>query len=230
MQTLKIGITHTGQTALDTINEAFEDILLDEICTKTFYQSEGETAIDEALNDWEQGNTDAIMVVPAEGEEKLNPASLQGLDMIVWGDLRMAFAEDADDEEYYGEQMEMLRMALAREFDIHNARITTTLDAENYKVYDAVMVTDREQGLKDFLQVSQGNGVAYTTGRELICTSPFSKESFNEGIYLAKDILMNRERYDNARKNPLPKLFVERREDYRRRPQPKEQREAEQQE
>lgn len=216
METLKIGITHADPKGQDIINEAFEDILLDEICTKTLYESEGEAAVEEALHDWEQGKTDAIMVVPAEGEEKLNPAGLRGLDMIVWGDLRMAFADEDEDME---EQMSLLRLALAREFDVHSQRIASVLDAENYKAYDAVLVTDREQGLKDFLQLSHGNGVAYTTGRELICTSPFSGDSFREAIYLAKDILMAKERYDSARVNPLPKLFMEKREDNRKRQQ-----------
>lgn len=216
METLKIGITHADPKGQDIINEAFEDILLDEICTKTLYESEGEAAVEEALHDWEQGKTDAIMVVPAEGEEKLNPAGLRGLDMIVWGDLRMAFANEDEDME---EQISLLRLALAREFDIHSQRIASVLDAENYKAYDAVLVTDREQGLKDFLQLSHGNGVAYTTGRELICTSPFSGDSFHEAIYMAKDILMAKERYDSARVNPLPKLFMEKREDNRKRQQ-----------
>jgi 4-hydroxythreonine-4-phosphate dehydrogenase len=90
------------------------------------------------------------------------------------------------------------------------------LDAENYKAYDVVLVNDREQGLKDFLELSQGNGVAYTTGRELVCTSPFSAESFHESIYLAKDILNARERYDEAHKNPLPKLFVDKKDDIKK--------------
>lgn len=213
MDTLKIGITHADQKGLETIAEAFEDILLDEICTKTLYENEGEVAIEEALNDWEQGKTDAIMVVPADGEERLNPANLRGLDMIVWEDLRMAFIDEEEDLE---EQMELLRLSLAREFDIYCPRIAKTLDTENHKTYDVIVVTDREQGLKDFLQFTQGNGIAYTTGRDLICTSPFSKDSFHKGIYLAKDILMARERYDSARVNPLPKLFVERREDNRK--------------
>ncbi len=215
MNILNIGITHANQDALDIINEAFEDILLDEVCNKTLYQSEGEAAIEEALSDWEQGNTDAILTVPAKGEERLNPAGLNGLDLIVWGDLRMAFV---DEEENKDKQMELLQLAMARDLDIHHPRITPVLDAENYKTYDVVAVTNREQGLREFLELSQGNGVAYTTGRELICTSPFSKESFHESIYLAKDILKNREQYDSARTNPLPKLFVEKHED-RRRPQ-----------
>ena len=133
--------------------------------------------------------------------------------MLVWEDLRMAFTNE---DENFEEQMQTLRLAMEREFDIYNPRIVPTLDAQNYKTYDAVMVSDREQGIRDFMEVSHGNGVAYTTGRELVCTSPFSADSFRESIYLAKDILKNRERYDEARQNPLPKLFVDKKEDNRR--------------
>ena len=217
MDTLKIGIVHSDQKGQDIIANAFEDILLDEICTKTLYEKQGEEGIDEALNDWEEGNTDAILFIAAEGEEHLNPASLRGLDMIVWEDLRMAFTNEEEDFE---EQMQSLSLALKREFDIDNPRIVPHLDAENYKTYDAVLSADREQGLKDFLELSQGNGVAYTTGRELICTTPFSAESFRESIYLAKDILKNRERYDEARSNPLPKLFIDKKEDNKKRHEP----------
>ena len=213
MDTLKIGIVHSDQQGQETIANAFEDILLDEICTKTLYEKLGEEGIEEALNDWEEGNTDAILVIPAQGEERLNPASLRGVDMLVWEDLRMAFTNE---DENFEEQMQTLRMAMEREFDIYNPRIVPTLDTQNYKTYDAVMVSDREQGIRDFMEVSHGNGVAYTTGRELVCTSPFSADSFRESIYLAKDILKNRERYDEARQNPLPKLFVDKKEDNRR--------------
>jgi hypothetical protein len=213
MDTLKIGIVHYDQQGQETIANAFEDILLDEICTKTLYEKLGEEGIEEALNDWEEGNTDAILVIPAQGEERQNPASLRGVDMLVWEDLRMAFTNE---DENFEEQMQTLRLAMEREFDIYNPRIVPTLDAQNYKTYDAVMVSDREQGIRDFMEVSHGNGVAYTTGRELVCTSPFSADSFRESIYLAKDILKNRERYDEARQNPLPKLFVDKKEDNRR--------------
>lgn len=217
MNTLKIGIVHSDQKGQETIANAFEDILLDEICTKTLYEKQGEEGIDEALADWEEGNTDAILFIPAEGEERLNPASLRGLDMIVWEDLRMAFA---DEEEDFEEQVQTLRTALERDFYIDNPRIVPHLDAENYKTYDAVLTKDREQGLRDFLELSRGNGVAYTTGRELVCTAPFSADSFRDSIYIAKDILKNREQYDKARENPLPKLFIDKKEDIKKRHEP----------
>ncbi len=217
MNTLKIGIVHSDQKGQETIANAFEDILLDEICTKTLYEKQGEEGIDDALADWEEGNTDAILFIPAEGEERLNPASLRGLDMIVWEDLRMAFA---DEEEDFEEQVQTLRTALERDFYIDNPRIIPHLDAENYKTYDAVLTKDREQGLRDFLELSRGNGVAYTTGRELVCTAPFSADSFRDSIYIAKDILKNREQYDKARENPLPKLFIDKKEDIKKRHEP----------
>lgn len=217
MNTLKIGIVHSDQKGQETIANAFEDILLDEICTKTLYEKQGEEGIDEALADWEEGNTDAILFIPAEGEERLNPASLRGLDMIVWEDLRMAFA---DEEEDFEEQAQTLRTALERDFYIDNPRIVPHLDAENYKTYDAVLTKDREQGLREFLELSRGNGVAYTTGRELVCTAPFSADSFRDSIYIAKDILKNREQYDKARENPLPKLFIDKKEDIKKRHEP----------
>lgn len=217
MNTLKIGIVHSDQKGQETIANAFEDILLDEICTKTLYEKQGEEGIDEALADWEEGNTDAILFIPAEGEERLNPASLRGLDMIVWEDLRMAFA---DEEEDFEEQVQTLRTALERDFYIDNPRIVQHLDAENYKTYDAVLTKNREQGLRDFLELSRGNGVAYTTGRELVCTAPFSADSFRDSIYIAKDILKNREQYDKARENPLPKLFIDKKEDIKKRHEP----------
>ena len=217
MNTLKIGIVHSDQKGQETIANAFEDILLDEICTKTLYEKQGEEGIDEALADWEEGNTDAILFIPAEGEERLNPASLRGLDMIVWEDLRMAFA---DEEEDFEEQVQTLRTALERDFYRDNPRIVPHLDAENYKTYDAVLTKDREQGLREFLELSRGNGVAYTTGRELVCTAPFSADSFRDSIYIAKDILKNREQYDKARENPLPKLFIDKKEDIKKRHEP----------
>lgn len=217
MNTLKIGIVHSDQKGQETIANAFEDILLDEICTKTLYEKQGEEGIDDALADWEEGNTDAILFIPAEGEERLNPASLKGLDMIVWEDLRMAFA---DEEEDFEEQVQTLRTALERDFYIDNPRIIPHLDAENYKTYDAVLTKDREQGLREFLELSRGNGVAYTTGRELVCTAPFSADSFRDSIYIAKDILKNREQYDKARENPLPKLFIDKKEDIKKRHEP----------
>lgn len=217
MNTLKIGIVHSDQKGQETIANAFEDILLDEICTKTLYEKQGEEGIDEALADWEEGNTDAILFIPAEGEERLNPASLRGLDMIVWEDLRMAFA---DEEEDFEEQVQTLRTALERDFYIDNPRIVQHLDAENYKTYDAVLTKNKEQGLRDFLELSRGNGVAYTTGRELVCTAPFSADSFRDSIYIAKDILKNREQYDKARENPLPKLFIDKKEDIKKRHEP----------
>jgi hypothetical protein len=213
MNILKIGIVSFDQKGKELIAEAFEEALMEEICNKTLYETQGEDAIDEALKDWEDGKTDAILVVPAEGEEKLNPASLRGLDMLLWHNLRMAFANEEEDMQT---QIQMLQEVMRRDFDIDKPRITPIFTPEHLEAYDVVMVTDRSEGLKDFLAFTGGNGVAFTTGRELVCISPFSEESFFESIFVAKDIIAARERFDEARKNPLPKLFVDKKEEHRR--------------
>ena len=86
--------------------------------------------------------------------------------------------------------------------------------------YDAILMEDREAGMSEFLRITDNCGVAYTTGRELVCTSPMNDRSLHECIYVAKDILAARERWDEAHANPLPKLFVDKREDNRRQPKP----------
>lgn len=210
MKNIEIGIVCFDEAGQNVVREAFEDILLDEICTKTLYDKTGEEGVELSLTDWEEGKTDAIVIVPEEDKPHLNPASIKGLDMLVWQDLRMAFADPDTD---HNEQLQLLHLALRRDFDIDCPRIVPHLDPQNYRTYDAVLVNDREQGTREFLELSGGNAVAFTTGRELICTSPYSAESFRESIYLAKDIQHNRYRYDSARRNPLPKLFVEKKED-----------------
>ena len=210
-------ITTGDEWSQQVVNTAYEEILLDEICEKKIYTpKEGEThdqVVDRAYNEWEQGDTDVLVIVPDKGKAQLNPANLNGLDMLVWGDLRMAFLKEGEDA---NAQQDMLHEALRRDFDIDKPRITSTLSAEDWRTRDCVLVSDREQGISDFMKVSGNLGVAFTTGRGLIATSPMTAESFTGAIYVAKDIDAARHRYDEARENPLPKLFHDHREDNRR--------------
>lgn len=210
-------ITTCDEWSRQVVSAAYEDILLDEICDKRIYAPrEGEThdqVVENAYNDWENGDTDVLVIVPDEGKAKLNPADLKGLDMLVWEDLRMAFLKEGDDA---AEVQKQLEEALRRDFEIDNPRITNTLSPEEWRTWDCVLVSDREKGIRDFMNVSNHLGVAFTTGRGLIATSPWTAESFCGAIYLAKDIDAARQRWDEAHENPLPKLFHDRREEYHR--------------
>jgi len=108
--------------------------------------------------------------------------------------------------------------------------------ARMYEHFDAVLAMYHDQGLTAFKALAMDDGVNYTAGLPLVRTSPdhgtaydiagqgvADENSLRQAIYLAIDVWRNRQRYDEAHENPLPKLFHERREDIfgndRRRPQ-----------
>lgn len=92
-----------------------------------------------------------------------------------------------------------------------------------YRRFDAILAMYHDQGLIPFKTLSMGEGVNFTAGLSIVRTSPdhgtaydiagkgvASENSFREAIYMAKDIFFNRQAYDEARKNPLKKLFYDR--------------------
>lgn len=92
--------------------------------------------------------------------------------------------------------------------------------------FDAVLAMYHDQGLAPFKALSMDNGVNITAGLPYVRTSPdhgtafdiagcnkASEASFRQAIYTAIDIHRNRKADNEARKNPLPKLYHERKED-----------------
>ncbi|MDR1742354.1 MAG: 4-hydroxythreonine-4-phosphate dehydrogenase PdxA [Dysgonamonadaceae bacterium] len=95
-----------------------------------------------------------------------------------------------------------------------------------YKDFDAVLAMYHDQGLIPFKSIAMDSGVNFTAGLSIVRTSPdhgtaydiagknkASEESFRQAIYMATDVFKNRLSYDEARKNPLRKLFIERGKD-----------------
>lgn len=95
--------------------------------------------------------------------------------------------------------------------------------SSRYKEFDAVLAMYHDQGLIPFKTISMGTGVNYTAGLPIVRTSPAhgtaydiagkdiaSEDSFRQALYMAVDIYRNRLAYDEARKNPLRKMFFER--------------------
>ena len=85
-----------------------------------------------------------------------------------------------------------------------------------YRKFDAVLAMYHDQGLIPFKTISGETGVNYTAGLPIIRTSPAhgtayeiagkneaSEESFRNAIYLACDIIKNREMYGEIHSNPL---------------------------
>ena len=95
-----------------------------------------------------------------------------------------------------------------------------------YYRFDGVLAMYHDQGLAPFKTIALGNGVNYTAGLPIVRTSPdhgtaydiagqgkADENSLRQAIYTAIDIFRNRKDYDEPLKNPLPKLFHEKRED-----------------
>lgn len=95
-----------------------------------------------------------------------------------------------------------------------------------FSQYDAILAMYHDQGLIPFKTLSMDAGVNFTAGLPIVRTSPdhgtayniagknqASAESFRQAIYMGMDILKNRRFYDEARKNPLKKMFFDRGKD-----------------
>ena len=95
-----------------------------------------------------------------------------------------------------------------------------------YDHFDGVLAMYHDQGLAPFKTIALESGVNYTAGLPIIRTSPdhgtaydiagkgvADENSMRQAIYTAIDVFRNRKFYDEPLKNPLPKLFHEKRED-----------------
>lgn len=92
--------------------------------------------------------------------------------------------------------------------------------------YDGVLCLFHDQGMIAFKAMTQGEGVMYTAGLPLVRTAPIygtcyevagknllDEQSFRQAIYTALDIYRNQRNYDYAERNPLRKVYHERRDD-----------------
>lgn len=95
-----------------------------------------------------------------------------------------------------------------------------------YTHFDGVLAMYHDQGLIPFKVLSMDEGVNFTAGLPLVRTSPdhgtafgiagkneASEASFRQAIYMAIDIYRNRKSDAEAHRNPLRKLYFEKRDD-----------------
>ncbi|MBR3567852.1 MAG: 4-hydroxythreonine-4-phosphate dehydrogenase PdxA [Salinivirgaceae bacterium] len=87
-----------------------------------------------------------------------------------------------------------------------------------FRQFDAVLSIYYEQGLVPFRALSYDDGVSYLLGMPQLCVAPFQTlgyddagldkaepTAFQKAIYLACDVLANREQYKDLTANPLKK-------------------------
>lgn len=98
-----------------------------------------------------------------------------------------------------------------------------------YEHFDAVLAMYHDQGLTVFKALAMEDGVNFTAGLPVVRTSPdhgtaydiagkgmADENSFRQALYVAIDVWRNRQNFDEASQDPLPKLYHDRREDERR--------------
>lgn len=100
-----------------------------------------------------------------------------------------------------------------------------------YKHFDCVLAMYHDQGVTPFKALSMDEGVNFTAGLNVVCTTPdhgpaFDRAGKNDAseisllhaIYTAIDVVRHRETYDESHANPLPHIVQrDRREDRRQR-------------
>ena len=85
-----------------------------------------------------------------------------------------------------------------------------------------------DQGLAPFKALAMNDGINFTAGLPVVRTSPdhgtaydiagqglADETSMRQAIYTALDVYRNRLVWDEAHKNPLPKLYQDKRDDRR---------------
>ena len=95
--------------------------------------------------------------------------------------------------------------------------------------YDGILAMYHDQGLIPFKMLAMEDGVNFTAGLDLIRTSPdhgvaydiagkneADEASMRKALYTAIDLCRNRQAWNEGRKDPLPKLYVDRRENHGR--------------
>lgn len=95
----------------------------------------------------------------------------------------------------------------------------------NYNAFDAVLALYDNQALAPFKTLDYGEGVCYAGGQDLVQAAPLAaafknagknmadESSMRHAIYLALDVYRNRKNYDEPLKNPLKKLYHEKRDE-----------------
>ncbi len=102
----------------------------------------------------------------------------------------------------------------------------TFFGKELFNAFDGILAMYHDQGWAPFNTIDTGEGVRFFAGLPFVCTAPLQNTeydiagkdmadpmSFRHAIYLATDIFRHRRDYDEATKNPLPKLYHEKKDD-----------------
>lgn len=143
----------------------------------------------------------------------------------------LALNPHAGDEGLLGnEEVEVLKPAIeqAEQEGIHAYGPFSAdgfFGSRTFAYYDGVLAMYHDQGLAPFKLLAMDDGVNFTAGLDIVRTSPdhgtafdiagkgiANENSLRQAIYAAIDVYRNRQAWDEARVNPLQKLYVDKRD------------------
>ena len=132
----------------------------------------------------------------------------------------------AGDEGLIGSEEQESIIPAIEEAKRHNTLVFGPFPADGFfgsgafKKFDGTLAMYHDQGLVPFKTISQDEGVNYTAGLPVVRTSPAhgtafelagkgeaSHTSFRNALYLATDIIKNRNFYDEVHANPLHSTY-----------------------
>lgn len=103
----------------------------------------------------------------------------------------------------------------------------TFFGSNDYDAFDGILAMYHDQAMLPFRTLSVEEGVSTVANLPIVCTKTnytpmfevagqgvVDENPFRQAVYLAIDIHRNRLSYDEPLKNPLPKLYHERREEH----------------
>lgn len=241
MEKLKIAITQGNVASEEGFLKVFDDPTLFELCTPITYDSADNMKA--ALQDLKEGNVDALVLAPTDEPIKCPADATEVVvtdkacfmplakepteeDIIK---LRNILERDFD--------VRNPRIAIVQENSMQNpdlaSQVTTKQSINTYGPYTSEQILSEDTAHHfDGIIIPEGNTLAtslsseapvrYFAGKEDVVTAvyPFAQTDNMEDvsklthpIYTAIDIVRNRAFYDEARQDPLPKLFRDKRED-----------------
>ncbi len=169
--------------------------------------------------------------------EELLTAKLEALDKVLKRDFAISgprIAVLALNPEPGHEEEEILKPVIAKASEKHILAMgplsaESIFGTEAYSHYDAILALYHDQGYVPFKLLTSDFAVKLHISGDALTSAPVQDAelakagkgeanitSFCNAIYTVTDILRNRQDYDEAHANPLPKLFHDKREDNRR--------------
>jgi len=92
--------------------------------------------------------------------------------------------------------------------------------------FDGILAMYHDQGMAPFKTLNLEDGLNFTAGLPIVRTAPAhgaayplagkgeaSESSFRQAVYMAIDVFRSRKRYEEAERNPLRKMYFDKRDD-----------------